>query len=49
MKNQKGVLGLCDKNKGNALPDELIKELVDFYESDNNSQMCPGMKDCNCL
>ena len=33
----------CDINK--ALPSELKEEIIAFYEVDENSRMCPGMKE----
>ena len=45
IKKQKGVLGHCDKNVGKTLSGPLKSEIVAFYESDENSRMCPGMKE----
>ena len=45
VKKERGILGLCDKKQGKALSNELKEEIVRFYENDENSRMCPGMKD----
>ncbi|XP_076806681.1 uncharacterized protein LOC143450136 [Clavelina lepadiformis] len=45
VKKQKGILGICDKNKGKTLSEELKNDVCGFYECDDNSRMCPGMKD----
>ncbi|CAM1303136.1 CDS1 (predicted) [Pycnogonum litorale] len=45
VKKQKGILGICDKNKGKTLSEELKNDVCGFYKCDDNSQMCPGMKD----
>ena len=34
---EKGILALCDKNKGKNLDPEVIKHEVDFYQNDDNS------------
>ena len=39
------MLGHCDKNLGKTLSGPLKSEIVAFYESDENSRMCPGMKE----
>lgn len=46
VKKKEGILGQCEKNKGKALPMELKNEIMEFYENDDNSRMCPGMKEC---
>ena len=42
MKKENGILGLCDRKPGKALANELKEEILQFYESDENSRMCPG-------
>ena len=39
------MLGHCDKNLGKTLSGQLKIEIVAVYESDENSRMCPGMKE----
>ena len=34
-----------DKKQGKALSNELKEDIGTLYESDENSRMCPGMKD----
>lgn len=38
-------MGICDKSKGKTLSEELKNDVCGFYECDDNSRMCPGMKD----
>ncbi len=45
VKKKNGILGLCDRKQGKALANELKEEILQFYESDENSRMCPGKKD----
>ena len=45
VKKEAGVLRLCNKKQGKCLSKELEEEVVKFYESDENSRICPGMKD----
>ena len=45
VKKEKGILGLCDKKSGKVLSNEVKEKIIKFYESDENSRMCPGKKD----
>ena len=45
VKKEKGILGQCDRNKGKPMSVVLKNEIAEFYESDENSRMCPGMKE----
>ena len=45
VKKENGILGLCDRKQGKALANELNEEILQFYESDENSRMCPGKND----
>ena len=45
MKKEYGILGLCDRKQGKALANKLKEEILQFYESDENSRMCSGKKD----
>jgi hypothetical protein len=45
VKKEKGILGQSDKYKGKPLSDELKGDIKQFYEDDEYSRMCPGMKD----
>ena len=45
VKAKRGILGQSNKRRGKALSEELKAEVVAFYELDENSRMCPGMKD----
>ena len=45
VKTQNGVLGLPDKAKGKPLSEDLETNVIQFYENDDYSRICPG-KDC---
>lgn len=45
VKKEKGILGVCDKNKGKSISEETKRDVISFYEMDDNSRMCPGMKE----
>lgn len=42
---EKGVLSTPDPKPGHCIAKKTIELVVDFYESDNSSQMMPGKKD----
>ena len=46
LKNSKGILVEPEKNKGNVLSDETKLKVLEIFESDEFSRMCPGKKDC---
>lgn len=48
MKTQ-GVLPELKKNRGNKLSDEVVTDVIKFYEEDENSRLCPGKKECVSL
>ena len=39
-----GVLAETTAKMGNTLPNETIKKITEFYNSDINSRMMPGKK-----
>ena len=45
MLKERRILALCEKNKGKNLVPEVIKQVINFYQNDDNSQMCTGRKD----
>ena len=45
MREEKGILSEAQVKKGHGLSNELVKRIVDFYQSDEYSRMCPGKKD----
>jgi len=45
MKTQ-GILPDLIKKAGNPLSEEVINAVVEFYQDDENSRVCPGKKDC---
>ena len=45
LKNEKGILGIPEKNKGKSLSDEISMRVRQLYEDDEFSRMCPGQKD----
>lgn len=46
VKSEKGLLGEPEAKRGHGFSDEIIKKVVEIYESDDYSRMCPGKKDC---
>jgi len=42
---EKGILGLYDKPKGKKLKTDIVNAVIDFYQNDENSRICPGKKD----
>ena len=46
LKEVGGVLAETTLKAGKLLPLEIVKKVTDFYNSDINSRMMPGMKDC---
>ena len=46
LKNSKGILAEPEKKKGNVLNDETKLKVLEIFESDEFSRMCPGKKDC---
>jgi len=45
IKKELGILGECAKNKCKAISHILQNMIVDYYERDENSRMCPGKKE----
>ena len=45
-KNSKGILAEPEKKKGNVLRDKTKLKVLEIFESDEFSRMCPGKKDC---
>ena len=45
LKEMKGILGEPDMKKGKILSDVVKAKVLEFYESDEYSQMCPGQKE----
>ena len=45
LKVSSGILADTTKKKGNRLPEETIQRINDFYNSDENSRIMPGMKE----
>ena len=46
VKKEKGILCTCDKNKGNkTLKAEVVRDVIEFYQNNDNNCMCPGKKD----
>ncbi len=43
---EKGILSTPNPRPGRSLPQTSIEAVVHFYESDENSRMMPGKKDC---
>jgi hypothetical protein len=46
IKREKGLLADPDPNRGRALPQEISERILDFYQLDEYSRMCPGKKEC---
>ena len=46
LKTSKGILAEPEKKKGNVLSDETKLKVLEIFESDEFSRMCPGKKDC---
>ena len=46
LNNYKGILVEPEKKKGNVLSDETKLKVLEIFESDKFSRMCPGKKDC---
>ena len=44
-----GMFPDIKKKDGNRLSDEVVSDVIKFYEEDENSQLCPGKKDCVSL
>ena len=45
LKTSKGILAEPEKKKGNVLSDETKLKVLEIFESDEFSRMCPGKKD----
>ena len=45
LKKEKGILAKRKEKEGKSIPADVIKQMQDFYQSDEVSQMCPGIKD----
>ena len=43
---EKGILSTPNPKPGRSLPQASIEAVIHFYESDENSRMMPGKKDC---
>ena len=46
LKKSKGVLFMTETKKGKTLSRETEKAVIDFYQRDDISRVCPGKKDC---
>ena len=46
LKNSKGMFVEPEKKKGNVLSDKTKLKVLEIFESDEFSRMCPGKKDC---
>jgi hypothetical protein len=46
LKREKGILSKPDRNKGRPMCEDEKDIVRDFYLSDDNSRMLPGIKDC---
>ena len=44
-RKEKGVLGVPGKKQGKVVKEDVKRDIVKFYECDENSRMCPGQKD----
>ena len=45
LKKDKGILSSVSAKKGRPLNQEIVDRIVDFYQSDEYTRMCPGQKD----
>lgn len=45
LKNEIGILALPKQTEGKKISDEVKQRIKEFYEDDEFSRMCPGMKD----
>ena len=45
LKKEKGILAKRNEKEWKSVPADDIKQVQDFYQSDEVSQMCPGKKD----
>ena len=45
LKKEKGILAKRKEKEGKSIPADVMKQMQDFYQSDEVSQMCPGIKD----
>jgi hypothetical protein len=48
MKSQ-GVLPELKNKDGHRLSNEVVNDVIKFYEDDENSRLCPGKKECVSL
>ena len=46
LKDFRGIFAEPEKEKGNVLSDERKLKVLEIFESDKFSRMCPGKKDC---
>ena len=46
LKTKKGILAMPEKNSREGLSEEIHKLVIDFYEREDLSMLCPGKKDC---
>ena len=46
LKDSRGIFAEPEKKKGNVLRDERKLKVLEIFESDKFSRMCPGKKDC---
>jgi hypothetical protein len=45
LKKEKGILADLDTKRGKSLSQSVVERVVDFYQSDEYSRMCPGKKE----
>lgn len=43
---EQGILPHLSKKKFQKVGDDVIKKVIEFYEDDVNSRLCPGKKEC---
>lgn len=44
--HEQGILPIPHKKKGHSLPADVLEAAQSFYENDEYSRVCPGVKDC---
>ena len=45
LKNEKGLLPKDESRRGNVLPNKIKDRVINFYQSEEFSKMCPGKKE----
>lgn len=43
---EQGILPNLSRKKFKTIDEEVIKNVIEFYEDDQNSRLCPGKKEC---